>query len=138
MANTLYDHGREGFLAGDIDWDADTIKVCLVDEEDYTVDLANHETFNQVTAGSRATNGISGAFTSKTVAAGVADAANVTLTQVSGDESEALVIYQDDGGCEDTSRLIAYINSATGLPVILNGGDININWDDGSDKIFKL
>jgi hypothetical protein len=56
---------------------------------------------------------------------------------VSGASVEAIAIYQDTGN-EATSRLIAYIDTATGLPVTPNGGDINLNWDTGVNKIFKL
>lgn len=31
MSNALFEKGREGFLAGDIDWDAHTIKIMLAD-----------------------------------------------------------------------------------------------------------
>jgi len=36
------------------------------------------------------------------------------------------------------SPLIAYIDTATGLAVTPNGGDITIAWDSGANKIFKL
>ena len=68
---------------------------------------------------------------------GVADAADVTWSSVTGDECEAIVLYKHTG-TESTSRLIAYIDSATGLPVTPNGGDIKVEWDNGSDKIFQL
>jgi hypothetical protein len=42
-ANALYDLGREGFLAGEIDWDTAVIKVDLVDTGAYTIDLATHK-----------------------------------------------------------------------------------------------
>jgi hypothetical protein len=135
MANALYDKGREGFLDGSIDWDTDTIKCVLVDSADYTRDLSVHDNLDDIPAGARVST--SGAFASKTVAAGVADAANVTLTAVTGDQSEYIIIYKDSG-VEGTSRLIACIDSATGLPVTPNGGDITIQWDDGANKIFKL
>ena len=35
-------------------------------------------------------------------------------------------------------RVIAFIDTATGLPVTPNGGDITITWDNGANKIFKL
>lgn len=135
MANALYDKGREGFLDGSIDWDTNTIKVVLVDTADYIVNLATHQFLSDVPALARVAT--SPALTGKTVAAGVADAADVTLTAVTGDPCEALVIYQDTG-VEGTSRLIAYIDTATGLPVTPNGGDITIAWDNGANKIFKL
>lgn len=133
MANALYDKGREGFLDGTIDWDTDDIKVCLVDTGTYTVDLATHEDLADL-SGIVAT---SGNLASKTVTAGVADAADVTFSAVSGSSVEALVIYQDTGVAA-TSRLIAYIDTGTGLPVTPNGGDITIQWDSGANKIFKL
>lgn len=75
--------------------------------------------------------------TSPTVASGVADAADVTYTSVSGASIEAIIIYKDTG-TQSTSRLIAYIDSATGLPLTPNGGDITVQWDNGANRIFKL
>ena len=135
MANALYDKGREGFLDGSIDWDTNTIKVVLVDAADYTVNLATDDNLDDIPAGARVST--SPALTGKTVTAGVADADDVTFSSVSGDPSEALVIYKDTG-VESTSRLIAYIDTATGLPVTPNGGNITVQWDSGANKIFKL
>ena len=135
MANALYDKGREKFLTADIDWLVDTIKVSLIDAADYTVDLANHEFFTSVPSAARVAT--SSALSSKTATNGVADAADVTLTSVSGDQSEALIIWKDTGS-EATSPLVAYIDTATGLPVTPNGSDITIQWDNGANRIFKL
>jgi len=135
MANALYDKGREGFLDGSIDWDTNNIKVVLVDSADYTPNLATDTYLSAIPAAGRVAT--SGNLAGKTVAAGVADANDTTFTAVTGDPSEYLVIYQDTG-VEGTSRLIALIDTATGLPVIPNGGDINVTWDNGANKIFKL
>ena len=135
MANALYDKGREGFLDGSIDWDTDNIKVVLVDTADYIVNLGTHQFFSDVPAIGRVATSVN--LTGKTVTAGVADAGDVTFTAVTGDQSEALVIYQDTG-VETTSRLIAYIDTGTGLPVLPNGGDIVVQWDAGANRIFKL
>lgn len=135
MASGLYAKGREGFLDGSIDWDTNTIKCCLVDAADYTVNLATHDNLDDVPSGARV--GTPQTLTSKTVTDGVADAADVTFTAVTGDVSEAIVIWKDTG-TESTSRLICYIDTATGLPVTPNGGDIVIAWDSGANKIFKL
>lgn len=136
MANALYDKGRQGFLEGAIDWDSDTIKAVLIDEALYTVDLANHDFLDDVPALARV--GTPQTLGTKTVTAGVADAADITFPSVPlHDPVEAILIYQDTG-VEATSRLIAYINSATGLPVTPNGGDIAVAWDNGSNKIFRL
>jgi len=135
MANALYGKGREGFLGGDIDWDANTIKLALCDSADYTVSIDVDDFLDDIPGA--AIVATSSAFTTKTKTLGVADADDVTLTSVSGDTSELIVIYQDTGSSA-TSRLIAKIDSATNLPVIPNGGNIVISWDNGANKIFKL
>lgn len=134
MANALYDKGRESFLKGEIDWATDTIKAVLVDTGTYTVNLASHQFYSDLTG---VVGSPSSAFTTKTTAAGVADADDLVFPSVSGSSAEALVIYQDTGSTT-TSRLIAYIDTATGLPVTPNGGDIDVTWDSGANKIFKL
>lgn len=135
MANALYDLGREGFLAGDIDWDANDIRLIFIDEADDTIDLAADDNLDDRAAGSRV--GTSGAFASKTTTAGVADAADVTVSTVTGDVFESIDIYKHTG-TESTSRLIANIDTATGLPCTPNGGNITVTWDSGANKIFKL
>ena len=135
MANALYDKGRQAFLEGNIDWLNDNIKAVLVDTATYTVDLVNDQYLSDIPSGERVAT--SANFFTKTTTAGVADAADITFTTVTGDQSEALVIYKDTG-VEGTSPLIAYIDNATGLPVTPGGGDIAVIWDDGANKIFKL
>lgn len=135
MANALYDRGRQGFLAGEIDWDANDIRLILIDEADDTIDLAVDEDLADRAAGARVAT--SSAFGSKTTTAGVADAADVTLSSVTGDVSESVDIYQHTG-TESTSLMIANIDTATGLPVTPNGGNITVQWDAGANKIFKL
>lgn len=135
MANSLYAKGREGFLSGAIDWDTDDIRIILVDAADYTVDLATHDNLDDIPSGARVA--VSSALSGKTVTDGVADADDKTFSAVTGDPSEAIVIYKHTG-TESTSRLIAYIDTGTGLPVTPNGGDITVAWDNGANKIFKL
>jgi len=132
--NSLYDYGRNAFLNGDIDYTNDTINVILTDVADYTVNLASHQFLTSVPAGARVA---SAALTGKSTAAGVADALDTVFSSVSGDVSEALILVQDTGN-EATSQLIGYIDSATGLPVTPNGGDITVTWDNGANKIWKL
>ena len=133
MANTLYDLGRQAFLDGDIDWTNDTIKVALVDTGTYTFSQSHqyHSSISSAVVGTAVT------LSSKTSTSGVADAADAAFTAVSGSTVEALVIYKDTGSSA-TSPLIAYIDTATGLPATPNGGDITVTWDNGANKIFKL
>jgi len=129
----MYALGREGFLGGDIDWDANNIKVTLIDSADYVVNLSTHDFYNDVTAGGRVAT--SGNLASKTKTNGTADAADVTFSAVTGDQSEALVVWADTT-VESTSRLIVYIDTGTGFPVTPNGGDITVQWDAAG--IFTL
>lgn len=135
MANALYDLGRQKFLEGSIAWLTDDIKVALIDTDDYTVNLATDEFLSDIPVA--AVVSTSPNLSSKTSTAGVADAADVSFTSVSGDQSEALVIYKDTG-VNTTSPLIAYIDTATGLPITPDGSNIDIVWDGSADRIFKL
>lgn len=131
----MYDKGREAFLTAGISWTVDTIKCVLVDTGNYTPDLVTHANLSDILAAARIAT--STALTAKTATNGVADAADVTFLAVSGVSVEALVIYKDTA-VETTSKLIAYIDTATGLPVSPNGGDITVIWDNGVNRIFKL
>jgi len=135
MANALFDSGRAQFLQADLDLD-DSIKLVCVDHADITPLPATHDFLDDITGAGRVAT--SGAFASKTFTAGVFDAADVTLTTVTGDPFESIVIYDDTPATEATKDLIAFIDTATGLPCTPNGGNINIVWDSGANRIFKL
>jgi len=113
----------------------DNIKVVLVDGADYTLDLAAHDFLDDIPAGARV--GTSGNLANKTTTGGVFDADDITITGVTGDQFEYIIIYRDSGTAS-TSQLIACIDTATGLPCTPNGGDITITWDSGANKIFAL
>ncbi|MEE8207350.1 MAG: hypothetical protein V3T88_00120 [Nitrosomonadaceae bacterium] len=136
MANAIYGISRKAFLDAGIDLLVDDIRVILIDDTDYTVSIDVHDFLDDVPAGARVA--VSGALTTKTTTLGVFDADNITFTAVTGDVSEALIIYHHTG-VDSTSELIAYIDTGvTGLPVTPNGGDITVTWDSGSDRIFKI
>lgn len=137
MANALFDKARESFLSQNpsIDYDTDNIKVVMVDHGTDTPVPATDQYLSDIGAGARVAT--SGNMASKTVTSGVADAADLTISTVTGASIESIVIYKDTG-VAGTSPLIAFIDTATGLPVTPNGGDITIQWDNGANKIFKL
>jgi len=145
MANSIYGKARQAFLEGLIDWADGNIKILLVDTTDYTVDIDVDQYCNKDTIpdAARVANGLSGNLSGKSVTLGVADAADETLSTVSGEECEAIVIFLDGGGggvsqSGTDDLLIAYIDDATGLPVTPNWGDIQIQWAATANKIFKL
>jgi hypothetical protein len=133
MSNVLYPKAKEDFLSGNIDMSSDTIKISLVDTDIYTYSSAHEDRADVSDSAVIATATLS----SKTVTSGVFDAADVTYSTVTGANCEALIIFKDTG-TQSTSRLIAYIDSATGLPILPNGGDITVRFSDGASKIFAL
>ena len=140
MANTLYNIARLKFLTEGIHWENHTIKCCLVTTTPggYSF-VATEENMTAVSA--KIVDGQIEALTTSTTALGAADAADVTFTGVtaSADAIEALVIYQEnDAGDQSLNIPIAYIDSATGLPITPNGGDIIVTWDSGDNRIFRL
>lgn len=134
MASVLYPKFLEQLLQAGVDLSSVDVKVALVDSADYTYS-ATHEFLDDVSAGVVATSANLG---SKTFTGGVFDAADTSFTAVTGDPSEALVVYVDSGTAS-TSRLICFIDTVAGgssLSVTPNGGDIDVTWD--SDGIFAL
>jgi hypothetical protein len=142
MSSQLFDAGREGFLAGEIDWDGAVIKMALV--RGYSFNSA-HRFVSDVTNAGGSLVAVSGALTSKTIIAGVADAADVQFAAVpTGAAIPAAIYFQSSavtGGADvatSSQRLICYVDTATGLPVTPNGQAITWTHDNGSNRIFKL
>ena len=133
MANALYSKAKESFLNGSINMVANTITIALVDTGVYTYS-SSHQYRNEVSNSAVIS---STTLSNKTITNGVFDADDATFSSVTGANCEALLIFQDTG-VQSTSRLIAYIDSATGLPILPNGGDISVAFSSGSSKIFAL
>lgn len=161
MANQLYDIGRESFLttvtvnAGaatfQTDWVADggagNIHAVLVNGTGsggivpYTFDPVNHQTMADVDPTAR----IADVALTNTVAdgTGVASADDAIFTAVAAPASGAgdyIILYRDNGTATDAENLLlAFIDTATNLPVNPNGGDITVIWNGGTgQQIFKL
>ena len=134
MANALYNKAREEYLDGLLDWSADDVRVCLV-KSAYTFSAA-HTSMSDVSTND---NGRSAALGTKTVTDGIADAADTSLTATSAVACSALVVFKHTGS-DATARLIAYIDTPTsGLPFTPSASQtVNIAWDNGANKIFKL
>lgn len=133
MANVLWNKGREGILDGSIDMTGD-VRVMLV-KTGYVFDAAD-EVLDDLGA---TDNGRSIALASKTYTSGVFDAEDTSLTATDAEESDALAIFQHTGS-DATARLIAYIDTpSAGLPFTPSiSQTVNIVWDAGANKIFKL
>lgn len=123
MASVIYPKAKESLLKADLDLDS-TIRAVLIDTGTYTYNAA-HDNYDDL---SGVVGSESDALASKTFTDGVFDAADITFTAVTGNTVEAIVLFLDTGTA-GTDKLIAYIDSATGLPVTPNGGDIDIGWN---------
>ena len=135
MANQLYPKAKEDFLAGNLNLSSNTITIALVDTDVYTFSSAHEDRadIDNTAVVSETT------LTTKTITSGVFDADDATFSSVTGANCEALVIYHTDAENGNTaSRLIAYIDTATGLPILPNGGDITVRFSSGASKIFAL
>lgn len=141
MANSVFPKAKEGFLDGSIDLDTASIKVALV--RGYSYDSA-HEFVSDVT-GSGTLHATSAALTTIDVTNGVFDAADCTFTTPATDANQhSLLIFQSSavaGGSDVASssqRVIAFLDTGTGIPIVPAGGDITVVWDNGANKIFAL
>jgi hypothetical protein len=136
MANILTNWGKEKLLDAGVDWDTDTIRIQLVLGSPGSPLVQN---LDDIPAGLRTGSPV--ALTGKSITNGVADAADPVVTAVptpgGGSPVNQVIIYKDSG-VESTSTVIAVIDTATGLPVTANGGDISVVWDSGASKIFAL
>lgn len=134
MANALYAKGKEKILSAAINLPSDTIKASLLSSA-YTANLSTDEFWSTISANLLNT---SQTLASKSVTAGVFDAADVTFTAVTNGSTVKAVVIWKDTGTPSTSPLLVYIDTITGFPLATNGGDITITWDNGSYKIFSL
>lgn len=148
MANALYGPGREGFLAGEIDADTAVLKMLLVrlTAAGAPVFTSTQKFVSDLTA-THTIAATSAALASKTVTNGTLDAADQTPmfgTVAANSQNHVLVLIQSSavtGGSDvaaSAQRLIAWIDTGTNIPVVPNGGDVNVAFDNGANKIFTL
>ena len=136
MANALFDKGRQAFLEGSIAILTVNVKLVFVDHGVDTPVPSTDDFLDDIGAGARIAT--SGNFSTKTSTNGVFDADDVVVATVSGAQFESVVIYNDTPAAESDKHLIAYIDTATGLPFTPTGNNITVAWDNGANKIFKL
>lgn len=148
MTNQLYDPGREGILDGTISMSVGVIKVGLVrlTAAGAPVFTASQKFMSDLLA-THTLAATSAALASKVYTSGVFDAADLApafSAVAANSQNHVLVLFQASavtGGADvanTAQRLIAWMDTGTLLPVVPNGGDINITWDNGANKIFKL
>jgi hypothetical protein len=134
MANSLYDTFKEKLIdagsltPGGFDLNTDVIKATLIDSADYTFSAA-HDDYGSGTPDvpAAAKVAVSAGLGTPTVTNGVFDTADFTWSSVTGDPSEAIILWDDTITAPVTDHLIAFYDTGmTGMPVTPNGGDINV------------
>jgi len=124
MANAAYPRFLQGLLAKELDMDSDGIKASLIDSADYTYSSSHASYATDVGSGAKVA--ASGALGSPTITGGVFDTADFTWTSVSGDQCEAVILWDDTPTTPVADPLcIFYDTGLTGMPVTPSGGDIN-------------
>jgi hypothetical protein len=134
MASVLYPKFKQALLTALVDLTSVNVKAVIVDTNDYSYS-ASHEFLSDVAGAARVAT--TGNLASKSVTDGVFDAADASLGTVSGDSCEAVILYVSTG-TDSTSRLMAYIDSGSGLPFNPSGGSESLVWSNGANKIFSL
>jgi hypothetical protein len=134
VANRAYTEGKQNILAAATNFDTATMTALLVDGADYTpnTNAAGHDFKDDISAGIEETATLA----STTIADGVFDASDTTFTAAAGDPCELIVLYDNTGGADSTDPLYILWDTATGLPVTLNGGDVVVQWN--ASGIFSL
>jgi hypothetical protein len=135
VSNTVYKQAAQGIISGGIDLDTDVIKIALVNT--YTPNINTHRMLSDLTTSGGVIAATSPALTSVTAVDGVFGAANPTFTSVSAGTACGYLVFYKDTGTPSTSQLILYIDTATGLPVTPNGGNIALTFDTGANKIVN-
>lgn len=136
MTNSVYPKFLKRCLTSGGNLVAGTVKCSLIDTSLYTRSDAD-EFYSAVAA---AVVGTPVTLAGCTVSdLGAFDSAtNPSFTGlVSAPSIEALVVWVDTGSAA-TSPLVAFIDSAIGLPVPAGKTQVDITWDDGPNKVFKL
>jgi hypothetical protein len=142
VSNQVFDPAREGFALSEVGWVTPTIKAALVRGYTYT---SSHKFVSDVTGSGATLHATSSALASKSATNGVLDAADVTFTAPAANANDHYVlIFQSSavGGGADVAaaaqRVIAWIDTGTGLAVQPNGADITISWDNGANRILHI
>lgn len=145
MANAIFPIALEGFLAAEIDLDTAAVKAMLVRGYTYS---ASHKFVSDVTGSGATIHATSGALASKTVAAGVFDASDLSggsaIATAANASNHGVLLVQTSavGGGADVAasaqRVIAWYDTGTNLPIVPPAGTVEITWDNGTNKIFKL
>lgn len=133
MANAVQPTSKKAAL--DALLAAGTLKAYLIDTAAYTYSAA-HDFLADIPGGARIGTPVT--LTGITTTDGVLDAADASFTGLTAAPTIEAIALCVDTGSEATSRFLAYIDTATGLPVAAGATQVDVAWDNGANKLFKL
>jgi hypothetical protein len=127
-------NGNLGAYTTMVDLNTDTIKGVFVDHGTDVPNVTTDDFLDDIANGARVptnqTGPTIGTPTIGTVAAGVFDAVDLVFTSLTGASVESLILYKATG-TDSTSPLVAYWDTATGLPLTPNGANVTVVWAAG-------
>jgi hypothetical protein len=139
MSNFLFPAGRAGFLSASMGWLAGSVPGTWVPYimGSWAVDQTAVFLSDIPAAVWRARGTY---LVTKTVASGIADAADTTIAAVgsAGSATAVAIVLVNETNASNTSLLGAYVDTATGMPFLPNGADVPVVWDNGANRIFAL
>ena len=139
MANFLFPSARAGYLGGSQSWVAASVPGTVVPYiiGSWAVDQTKVFLSDIPIAVWRARGTY---LVNKTVASGIADADDTTIAAVgsAGSATAVAIILVNETNASNTSLLIGYIDTATGIPFLPNGADVPVVFDSGQNRIFAL
>lgn len=137
MANFIYPKAKEGLFAGVFTLTTKPLKALLIDSSFYSFNL-NTDTFLSDIP-SNAIRKTSDPITGVTSTLGVIDADDLIISDHDGSAFDVVILYQSES-LSTTSRLLAYIDTALGLPFTGASSTVpvTIMWNNGSNKIISI
>lgn len=163
MANAIFDIARKKFALNELKWDATpfagaTMVAMLYDTtpadgQGSTVNMSTLLTTAESLTGfdlsNLTVNNSGGHLRGKTTMTGLTvetngacNAPQVTFSSVTstpGNSATGILIVAVDASNDPADCIpVVWIDSATGLPITPNGGNIIVTWDTGVNKIFRL
>lgn len=136
MANLIYGKAKQALLNGQINVSSQSLKILFVDST-YSFSQNTHEFVSHVS--SSAIKGRSIALLNVQNVLGALDADDLTIVDYSGAAFNTVILYVDTGS-DATSRLIAHIDTAAGIPFAGHNSLVNITivWSNESTRIISL
>lgn len=136
MANSLFNYARELAATTGLAWTTGVFKAYLIDTGGGYTFAATDQFFSAVAAGAREAGPVT--LQNATATGGACDADDITFSAVAaGPSIEAILIIKFVTNDADSPN-VAWIDTATGLAITPNGGDIIVTWDSQTNKIFRV